>query len=107
MYEHVAMIQKEIIHSLRPGKPARHYYERAHGALGKAFTHGLGHGIGVQVHEAPNINGTSKDVFQEKMVFTIEPGVYTPQYGIRIEDDILLMAKAEELTRSSKRLIRL
>ena len=106
-YEEVAMIQKEIIHSLRPEKPAQQYYERAHGALGKAFTHGLGHGIGVQVHEAPIINGTSKDVFQEKMIFTIEPGVYTPHYGIRIEDDILLMAKAEELTRSSKRLIRL
>lgn len=49
--------------------------------------HSLGHGIGIQVHEAPTLSPTSKDELAEGMVFSIEPGIYLPgKFGVRIED---------------------
>lgn len=55
------------------------------------FGHGLGHGIGLEVHEAPTLNQESQDVLCEGMVFTIEPGLYYPKrFGIRLEDDVWL-----------------
>lgn len=59
--------------------------------LGDYFTHGLGHGIGLEVHEAPKVRANSEDVLESGMVITIEPGIYIPDWGgIRIEDDILV-----------------
>lgn len=51
------------------------------------FTHGLGHGVGLEIHEAPNVSSRSGTTLREGMVITIEPGVYIPnKYGVRIED---------------------
>ena len=51
------------------------------------FTHGLGHGVGLEIHEAPNVNARSGVMLKEGMIITIEPGVYIPgKYGVRIED---------------------
>ncbi|HHT9139115.1 MAG TPA: M24 family metallopeptidase, partial [Candidatus Wunengus sp. YC60] len=59
--------------------------------FGKCFGHGLGHGIGMAVHEGPVINARSKEILEEGMVFTIEPGIYIPGWGgIRIEDIVLV-----------------
>lgn len=59
--------------------------------LGDFFTHSLGHGIGMDVHEDPKLFSTSQDVLKPGMIITIEPGVYFPGLGgIRIEDDILI-----------------
>ena len=60
------------------------------GKYKKYFTHSLGHGIGVEVHEAPSVSLSSKDVGVEGVVFTVEPGLYTSRFGIRIEDDVVL-----------------
>lgn len=55
------------------------------------FGHGLGHGVGLEVHEAPRLNTVSKDTLKPGMVVTIEPGIYLPgQGGIRIEDMYLV-----------------
>lgn len=51
------------------------------------FTHGLGHGVGLEIHEAPNVSNRSGTTLKEGMIITIEPGVYIPgKYGVRIED---------------------
>ena len=74
------------------------------GKLGKYFTHGTGHGVGLDVHEAPRIASNSEMVLEAGMVLTIEPAVYIPDlWGVRIEDMILVKEEGcEVLTRVSK-----
>ena len=60
---------------------------------GDLYGHGLGHGVGLEVHEAPRLGKTSEDVLQEGDVVTVEPGVYVPdRYGVRIEDLVVVGA---------------
>lgn len=75
--------------------------------LGEAFSHSLGHGIGLQIHEWPRVSRNSDTVLPAGAVITIEPGVYiTGQYGVRIEDIIVLReGGAENLTSSTKDLL--
>lgn len=71
---------------------------------GAFFGHGLGHGVGLEVHEAPTVSMRSKAIVQEGMVFTVEPGVYLPgSGGVRIEDMVLATSTgARLLTRIPK-----
>lgn len=71
------------------------------------YPHSLGHGIGVEVHEAPNVSPKSKDKVEENMCFTIEPGMYVPnKFGIRIEDDLWITKNSPVLlTKSTKELM--
>jgi len=74
------------------------------GNMGKYFTHGTGHGVGLDVHEAPRIATKSENILEAGMVVTIEPGVYIPDlWGIRIEDMILVKEEGfEVLTKAPK-----
>ncbi|HLE31693.1 MAG TPA: Xaa-Pro peptidase family protein [Bacteroidota bacterium] len=66
--------------------------------LGKFFTHSLGHGLGLQVHESPRISAISEDILVPGNVITIEPGVYVAGIGgVRIEDDVAILKGGHEL----------
>jgi Xaa-Pro aminopeptidase len=68
---------------------ARKMIEKA--GYGECFGHGLGHGIGLETHEAPRLGTLSDDTLLENMVFTIEPGIYIPGWGgVRIEDTVTI-----------------
>jgi Xaa-Pro aminopeptidase len=65
---------------------------------GEAFSHGLGHGVGLEVHEAPLINADSDARLADRTPVTVEPGVYLPgRGGVRIEDTLVVRAGEPEL----------
>ena len=109
IYNMMLAVQKNAINQVKNNKKCWELYNYVSKNLGKYkkyFTHGLGHGIGVEIHEMPNITLNSKDRIQNNMVFTIEPGIYlSKKFGIRIEDTILFKNKPIALTTTSKDLI--
>jgi Xaa-Pro aminopeptidase len=110
-YELVLTAQRIAIEAARPGISAHELDATARDLIeaagqGKHFGHGLGHGVGIEIHEAPRLNRESESILEPGMVITIEPGVYLPgRGGIRIED---LVAITEEgcrlLSETSKEL---
>jgi len=72
--------------------------------LGRYFTHSTGHGVGLEIHEAPRVANGQQEVLQPGMVITIEPGVYFPgKWGVRIEDMVAVTSSGcEVLTPTSK-----
>jgi Xaa-Pro aminopeptidase len=65
---------------------------------GSFFGHGTGHGVGLDVHEAPRISKRSEMVLETGMVITIEPGIYFPEkWGVRIEDLVLVKQEGCEI----------
>ena len=73
---------------------------------GDQFGHGLGHGVGLEVHEGPRLAATSEDELREGNVVTVEPGIYLPgRFGVRIEDLIVVTADGyRNLSGTSKEL---
>lgn len=95
-YERVLAAQLAAIEAVRPGVAIRDIDEAARkelvGVTG-AYEHGIGHGLGLAVHEQPMGRSDRWGVLEEGMVLTIEPGIYRPRrFGIRIEDDVLVTA---------------
>ncbi len=106
---HVGQAQAAAFAAVRPGVAPELVDAAAREALGRAglaeaFTHGTGHGLGLEIHEAPRVMrarpGHSEPLLAPGMVMTLEPGAYFPGWGgVRIEDDILVTdAGAEWLT---------
>jgi Xaa-Pro aminopeptidase len=83
---------------------ARSYIEDK--GFGPHFSHGTGHGVGLEVHEAPTVSARSTDYLEEGMIITVEPGIYIPgKWGVRIEDTVLVERDGcEIITRMPKEL---
>lgn len=112
IYDAVRNAQSVAIDEIREGKKckeidriAREYLKNK--GLAKYFGHNLGHGVGKEIHETPSLSSKDKTKIKRGMILTVEPGVYLPkEYGIRIEDMILIKEKdIELLTKSSKKII--
>lgn len=92
IYQIVKDAHDKAIDAVRPGARFKDLDSVARGHIsqkgyGDYFGHGLGHGVGLDVHEKPVVSFRSEDVVREGMVFTIEPGIYIPGWGgVRIED---------------------
>lgn len=106
MYETCLKAQLVAIDKIKPGvimsevdNAARSIIAKA--GWGKQFGHGLGHGIGLDIHEAPRLNSLSNRPLEPGMIVTVEPGIYIPGFGgVRIEDDILVTKDGHEILTS-------
>lgn len=111
IYEVVLTAQEAALRQLGPGVPCRQVDEAARNIItdagyGDYFGHGLGHGVGLNIHEGPTLNPHSNDILQPGMVVTVEPGIYLPGVGgVRIEDLLVITESgARNLTSIGKQL---
>ncbi len=109
VYASVEAAQRAALGAIRHGVPAKDVDAAARSvleeaSLGDAFTHGVGHGLGLRVHEAPSAGKMSEDILQAGEVLTVEPGAYLPEWGgVRIEDVVVVEADGYRLlTRAPK-----
>jgi Xaa-Pro aminopeptidase len=114
VYDFVLEAQEAAVAAVAPGVTAEDVDEAARSVLrrvklDKYFSHSTGHGVGLEIHEGPRLAAKQKQILQEGMVITIEPGVYMPgKFGVRIEDMVLVTAAGGEvLTPSVKAWIEL
>jgi Xaa-Pro aminopeptidase len=98
--------QLAAMERIRPGVPVREVDGAARRVIAKAgyaerFGHGLGHGVGLEVHEFPRVAPRGQGRLEAGMIFTVEPGIYLPgRFGIRLEDDVLVTATGCEVLSS-------
>jgi Xaa-Pro aminopeptidase len=113
IYQLVMLALEKSIEAVRPGVTAneldlvaRNVFEEA--GLEKYSLRGLGHGVGLQIHENPRIVLNGEEVLEKGMIFTIEPGLYIPdRVGVRIEDIVLVTDDGCEVLTNTKRHIQL
>ena len=103
IYRIVWEAQRLGIKKAGPGVPASEVDAACRVAIkksgyGKFFRHGAGHGVGLEIHEAPTVSARSKSILKPGMVITVEPGIYLPgKFGVRIEDMVLITKKGHEV----------
>ncbi|GGH25256.1 M24 family metallopeptidase [Paenibacillus segetis] len=109
IYDIVLEAQLHTLEHLRPGMTGREADALARDVItrygyGDQFGHSTGHGLGMEVHEAPRLSKLSDTVLQPGMVVTVEPGIYLPGFGgVRIEDDVVITESGiRRLTESTK-----
>jgi Xaa-Pro aminopeptidase len=106
VYELVRRAQEAALQAVRPGPTGRELDAVARAIIDAAghaehFGHGLGHGVGVEVHEGPRLSKQGEDALRAGMVVTIEPGVYVPgAFGVRIEDLVIVTDAGAEVVSS-------
>lgn len=114
VYDIVLESQLRAMEGIQPGMTGKEADSLARNLIaekgyGEYFGHSLGHGLGVDVHEAPSLSAKSDMLLEEGMIVTVEPGIYLPgKGGVRIEDDTLVTKDGNEtLTHSTKEWITL
>lgn len=114
IYNIVLKAQKTALSSLKKGLPCSEADKAARDIItnagyGDYFGHGTGHGVGIEIHELPNLSPRSDAILQVGNVVTVEPGIYIPnKFGVRIEDMALITEDGyETLTTTPKELITL
>ncbi|MBL0386472.1 aminopeptidase P family protein [Tumebacillus sp. ITR2] len=106
IYEAVLAANLAGIAATKAGLPAKVVDAAARQTIegfgyGEFFTHRVGHGLGIEVHEFPSMHGNNEQELVPGMVFTIEPGIYLPNIGgVRIEDDVLVTENGVEILTS-------
>lgn len=112
IYNTVRRANENAIATVKPGVRAMDLDKIARNTIieagyGEYFTHRLGHGLGISIHEFPSITGTNELSLEQGMVFTIEPGIYKSDVtGVRIEDDVVVTEHGVEvLTKFTKELV--
>lgn len=112
IYDIVREAQAHALEQIRPGMTGREADALARDIIARygyadQFGHGTGHGLGMEIHEAPRLSKLSETVLVPGMVVTVEPGIYIPGFGgVRIEDDVVITDTGIEiLTHSVKELL--
>lgn len=106
VYRVVLEAQVRAIEAIRPGVSGHDVDAVARGVIAKAgfaqyFGHGLGHGLGLDIHEGPRLAPEQHKPLRPGMIVTVEPGIYLPGWGgVRIEDDILVTKRGHEVLTS-------
>jgi len=96
VYNTVLEAQEKALEKIKPGQVCKKIDDAARNFINKTefsekFEHGLGHGVGIQVHEEPNFNVSCEELLYPGMVLTVEPGIYLEgEFGVRIEDMVII-----------------
>ena len=112
VYDTVLSAQQNCLENIKAGVSCKNGDEFARSVIrnsgyGKYFTHSTGHGVGVEIHEFPNLSPASDSILQVGNIVTVEPGIYIPEkFGVRIEDMALITENGcKNLTLAPKEMI--
>ena len=109
VHDTVEKAQKAALDAIRPGVPAKEVHLAAQNVIDASpwkgrLTHGVGHSIGLAVHDGWGYGAKATDLIEEGMAFTVEPGIYLPgKGGVRIEDDIVVTKTGYEFLTTAPR----